>query len=94
MTTAAAPPASVPDPAERVALCLQEIASVAPTMLTAAETTALDNLCDIAASGDAARVKAAERRICITVVRDSGLPTAAAAAEEQSCSQATQSLGG
>ena len=88
------PPAGVPDRAQRVALCHQTIASVSQTVLTPAETTALDNLCDIAASGDAARVKAAERKICVTVVRDSGLPAAAAAAEEQSCNQATQSLGG
>ena len=74
-----------------MALCHQTIASVAQTMLTAAETKALDNLCNIAASGNDARVRAAERKICVTVVRDSGLP---AAAEEQSCNQATQSLGG
>jgi len=88
------PPAGIPDRAEKVAFCREAIASVAPTTLTDAETTALDNLCDIAASGNAARVKAAERKICITVVQDSGLPAAAAAAEAQSCSQATQSLGG
>ncbi len=77
-----------------MALCHQTIASVSQTVLTAAETRALDNLCDIAASGDVARVRAAERKICVTIVRDSGLPAAAAAAEEQSCNQATQSLGG
>jgi hypothetical protein len=77
-----------------VARCHQTIASVAETVLTPAETKALDNLCDIAASGNNARVRAAERKICLIVVRDSGLPAAAAAAEEQSCNQAAQSLGG
>jgi hypothetical protein len=88
-------PASIPDRAQKLALCHQAIASVAETTLTRAETTALDNLCDIAASGDDARVRAAEREICLTVLRESsGLPAAAAAAEEQSCNQATQGLSG
>jgi len=87
-------PAGVLDRAQKVALCHQAIASAAQATLTPAETTALYNLCDIAASGNAAAVRAAERKICLTVVRDSGLPAAAAAAEAQTCSQATQSLGG
>jgi hypothetical protein len=67
------------------------IARVPAATLTAAETAALDNLCKLAGSGQVSKVRAAERRICYLVVKDSGLPSAAALAAEQSCDRPAQS---
>jgi hypothetical protein len=83
-----------PDRHRRVALCLRMIGRLAAASLTSPEQRALDSLCRIAGSRDVARMRAAERRICLTVVRDSGLPAAAAEAEAQSCSLAPASGAG
>lgn len=71
--------------ADKLAQCHATIADVAEATLTAAETKQLDHLCDVAASGNDAALLAAEREICVTIVKASGLPAAAAAVEEQTC---------
>jgi hypothetical protein len=84
-TTVRVEPASPPDRERRVALCLETIANLSATTFTAPERAGLDHLCDVAGSGDEAKVRATERQICLTVVKDSLLPAAAAQAEAQSC---------
>jgi hypothetical protein len=84
-TTVRVEPASPPDRERRVAVCLETIANLSATTFTAGERAGLDQLCRVAGSGDQSKVRATERQICLTVVKDSGLPAAAAQAEAQSC---------
>jgi hypothetical protein len=87
-TTSAPPPAS---PSQNlsalVAVCRREVASAGG--LTSAERLLLDNVCAVAATGDRARLRAAEHQVCITVLKDSapGLSGPAVTAAEQSCSR-------
>ena len=87
-------PASTPNRAQKLAQCHATIADVAEATLTPAETRQLDHLCDVAAAGNDAALAAAERRICVTIVEVSGLPDAAAAAEEQTCIADSQRVTG
>jgi hypothetical protein len=66
-------------------VCKREVASA--TALTAAERLQLTNVCTVAGSGDRARLRAAERQVCRTVIKDSapGLSGPAVTAEEQTC---------
>jgi len=82
-------PAATPTSAQKLADCRATIADATPATLTSAEATQLDQLCKIAASGNARRVKAVERRICIAVVKASGVPAAVLSAERQTCIQET-----
>jgi hypothetical protein len=86
-TTVRVEPASPPDRERRLALCLETIANLSATTFTAAERAGLDHLCHIAGSGDQAKVRATKRQICLTVVKDSGLPAAAEQAAAQSCNR-------
>jgi len=83
-------PAAVPTRAQKLADCRATIADATPATLTSAEAAALDQLCTIAASGNARRVRAVERRICIAIVQASGVPAAVLSAERQTCIQETQ----
>lgn len=70
-----------------VAVCRREVASAG--VLTPAERLQLDNVCTVAATGDRARVRDAEHRVCLTVLRDSapGLSGPAFRAARQSCNR-------
>jgi hypothetical protein len=63
------------------------VASLSVTALTAGERAQLTRLCDVAGTLGRSRLLAAERRICLTVIRETapGLGAAAPAAAEQSC---------
>jgi hypothetical protein len=63
------------------------VASLSVTALTAGERAQLTRLCDVAGTLGRSRLLAAERRICLTVIRETapGLGAAALAAAEQSC---------
>jgi hypothetical protein len=65
------------------------VANLTTTTLTGDEARALDRLCGLYGSDDPAKVAAAKLEICLTVVKDSGLPAAAAAAERESCRSST-----
>ncbi len=85
--TSAPPPATPPQQnlSALVAVCRREVASAG--VLTSAERLQLDNVCAVAATGDRARLRAAERRVCLTVLEDSapGLSGPALTAAKQSC---------
>ena len=70
-----------------MALCLRNVAQ--SNVLTSAERSQLDSLCRRAWTGrlTPAAFTAAHRRLCVTMVGDSGLTGAAATAAEQSCEQ-------
>jgi len=61
------------------------VANDTSTALTAAEARVLDQLCGLYGSKNPAKVAAAKLQICLLVVKDSGLPSAAAKAERESC---------
>ena len=71
-----------------MALCLRNVAQQS-SVLTAPERSQLDSLCRRAWTGHLtpAAFFAAQRRLCVTMVADSGLVGAAATAAEQSCEQ-------
>ena len=71
-----------------MALCLRNVAQQS-SVLTAAERSQLDSLCRRAWTGHLtpAAFFAAQRRLCVTMVADSGLVGAAATAAEQTCEQ-------
>jgi len=77
----------VPGLAAALAVCRREVASA--TALTAAEKAQLGYLCTVAGTGDRAAVRAAERRICLTVIADSapGLRGPAVSAATESCNR-------
>ena len=68
-----------------MALCERNVAQSA--VLTSAERSQLDALCRLAWSGHLTPTAflSANRRLCVTMVRDSGLVGAAATAAEQTC---------
>jgi len=68
-------------------VCRREVASAG--VLTSTERLLLDNVCAVAATGDRARLRAAEHQVCITVLKDSapGLSGPAVTAAEQSCNR-------
>ena len=70
-------------------MCKAEIQRFATTALTADEKAQLNHLCDVAGSGNTAQVKAAEKQICLTVIKDSGLTGTALTAAQQSCNKVT-----
>ena len=74
-----------------MAVCKAEIQRFATTALTADEKAQLNHLCDVAGSGNTAQVKAAEKQICLTVIKDSapGLAAPAVKAAQQSCNRPT-----
>jgi hypothetical protein len=74
---------------QELADCRATIANATPATLTAAEAKALDQLCKLAASGNARRVRTAERKICIAIVKASGVPAAVLSAERQTCIEET-----
>jgi hypothetical protein len=82
-SSATTAPANLSD---AVALCKAEIKSLTTTTLTTDEKGKLENLCSLAGSGDKAKIQAAEKEICLTVIKDSGLTGAAATAAGKSCS--------
>jgi hypothetical protein len=49
----------------------------------------LNHLCDLAGSGSTAQVAAAQKQICLTVIKDSGLTGTALTVAQQSCNKAT-----
>jgi hypothetical protein len=63
------------------------VASLSVTALTSDEHAQLTRLCNIAGKLGRSRLLAAERRICLTVIRETapGLRGAALAAADQSC---------
>jgi hypothetical protein len=67
------------------------VASDTSLVLTAAEARKLDHYCNLYGSNDPAKVVAAKLQICLLVVKDSGLPSAAATAERESCHLAQSS---
>jgi hypothetical protein len=71
-----------------MAACERNVAQQS-SVLTAAERSQLDSLCRIAWTGHLtpAAFLVAHRRLCVTMVSDSGLVGAAATAAEQSCEQ-------
>jgi hypothetical protein len=75
-----------------VAVCKAEIQRLATAALTSDEKTQLNHLCEVAGSGNAAEIKAAEKQICLTVIKDSapGLSGSALTVAEQSCSKIGQ----
>ncbi len=81
------PASSAQNLAAAVAVCRVEVASA--TSLTSAEQSQLANLCTVAGSGDKARLRSAERRICLSVIKDSavGLSGPALSAARASCSR-------
>jgi hypothetical protein len=83
-------------PSLAVAVCKAEIQKLGTAALTADEKAQLNHLCDIAGSGNAAQIKAAEKQICVTVIKDSapGLSGSALTAAEQSCSEVSQTPAG
>ena len=96
---AASTPSPASPPASRaavVAVCRANIGKLPTAALTTDEKTQLYHLCDVAGSGNPAQLKAAEKQICLTVVRDSGvgLPSAALKAAEQSCGKVGTTRGG
>ena len=68
-----------------MALCERNVAQ--SNVLSAAERSQLDSLCRLAWSGHLtpSSFAAANRRLCVTMVRDSGLVGAAATAAAQTC---------
>jgi hypothetical protein len=86
-TTAPQPAVPTESLAAAVAVCIQEVHTAA--VLTTAEKSQLANLCSVAGSGDRARVRAVEKRVCLTVIQDSapGLGGAAIEAAKQSCNR-------
>ncbi len=70
-----------------MALCERNVAQ--SNVLTGAEKSQLDALCRLAWNGHLtpAAFAAANRRLCVTMVRDSGLVGAAAKAAAQTCEQ-------
>jgi hypothetical protein len=96
---AASTPRSASPPANRalvVAVCKSEIQKLSTAALTSDEKAQLNHLCDVAGSGNAAQLRAAEKQICLTVIKDSaaGLPAVALKAAEQSCGKVGQTPGG
>src|SRR5579863_6690649 len=79
------PTPSPPDRALQIAACRRMVANDTSTALTAAEARVLDQLCGLYGSKNPAKVEAAKLQICLLVVKDSGLPSAAATAERESC---------
>jgi hypothetical protein len=79
-----------------VAICKAEIGKLATAALTSDEKAQLNHLCDVAGSGNAAQIKAAEKQICLTVIKDSapGLSGSALTAAQQSCSKVGQTPAG
>jgi hypothetical protein len=75
-----------------VAICKAEISKLATAALTSDEKAQLNHLCDVAGSGNATEIKAAEKQICLTVIKDSapGLSGSALTAAQQSCSKVGQ----
>ena len=70
-----------------MALCERNVAQ--SNVLTAAERSQLDSLCRLAWTGHLtpAAFAAAQRKLCMTMVADSGLVGTAATVSEQSCEQ-------
>jgi hypothetical protein len=79
------PTPSPPDRALQIAACKRMVANDTSTALTVAEARVLDQLCGLYGSKDPSKVAAAKLQICLLVVKDSGLPSAAAKAERESC---------
>jgi hypothetical protein len=79
------PTPSPPSRALQIAACRQMVASDTALVLTLAEARGLDRLCGLYGSKNPAKVAAAKLQICLLVVKDSGLPSAAARAERESC---------
>jgi hypothetical protein len=80
-----------------VAVCKAEISKLATATLTSDEKAQLNHLCDVAGSGNAAEIKAAEKQICLTVIKDSAagfLSGSALKAAQQSCSKVGQTPAG
>jgi hypothetical protein len=79
-----------------VAICKAEIQKLASAVLTSDEKAQLNHLCDVAGSGNTAQIKAAEKQICLTVIKDSapGLSGTALTAAQQSCSKVGQTPAG
>jgi hypothetical protein len=79
-----------------VAICKAEITKLAAATLTSDEKAQLSHLCDVAGSGNAAQIRAAEKQICLTVIKDSapGLSGSALSAAQQSCSKVGQTPAG
>jgi hypothetical protein len=79
-----------------VAVCKAEISKLATAALTSDEKAQLNHLCDIAGSGNTAQIRAAEKQICLTVIKDSapGLSGTALSAAQQSCSKVGQTPAG
>jgi hypothetical protein len=73
--------------AAAIGICKREVAS-APS-LTAAERSQLVNLCTLAGEGNRAKLRAAERRVCLTVISDSapGVTGPAITAARESCNR-------
>jgi hypothetical protein len=94
-TTSAATTPSGSNPAI-VAICKAEIQKLASAVLTSDEKAQLNHLCDVAGSGNTAQIKAAEKQICLTVIKDSapGLSGTALTAAQQSCSKVGQTPAG
>jgi len=94
-TTSAATRPSGSNPAI-VAICKAEIQKLASAVLTSDEKAQLNHLCDVAGSGNTAQIKAAEKQICLTVIKDSapGLSGTALTAAQQSCSKVGQTPAG
>jgi cytoskeletal protein RodZ len=99
-TTTATTTSSAANPAGTgaavVAVCKAEIQRLATAALTADEKAQLNHLCDVAGSGNTAQIKAAEKQICLTVIKDSapGLSGAALAAAQRSCNKVGQTPAG
>ena len=74
--------------AAAVGVCRREVAS-ATSRLTGAERSQLLNLCTLAGEGNRAKVRAAERRVCLTVINDSapGVKIPAITAARESCNR-------
>lgn len=72
-----------------VAVCKREVASAGANALTAAERSQLGEVCTLAGSRNRARLRAAERQVCLTVIRDTapGLSGAAVTAAQESCNR-------
>jgi len=73
--------------AAAIGVCKREVASA--TSLTAAERSQLVGLCTLAGEGNRAKLHAAERRICLTVINDSapGVTSPALTAARESCNR-------
>jgi hypothetical protein len=95
-TTSAANTGNPQNLALAVAICKAEISKLTPATLTSDEKAQLEKLCNLAGSGNTAQLKAAEKQICLTVIKDSapGLSGTALAAAEQSCNKVGQNTGG